>query len=60
MPINIEKDAGNLSVRKKMKENLGIYAAAGIGAFFLGVSDLVKHDTGSIVQKIATECETFV
>ena len=60
MPMNIEKNTDDLSVRKKSKENLKIYAAAGIGALFLGLGDLAKSDnTGSIVDKIAEILQRF-
>lgn len=53
MTMNIESDTNNLSVKNQNKENIKIYAAAGIGAFFLGLGDLSKKDNVGAVDNIA-------
>ena len=46
-------DTTNSISRKKRMDTIGIYAAAGIGALFLGISDLLQHKMESTVVKIS-------
>jgi len=53
MPNSTETVTTNSTSKKTMLDSIGVYAAAGIGALFLGISDLLHHETGSTVEKIA-------
>jgi hypothetical protein len=53
MPNKTETVTTNSTTSKKTMDTVGVYAAAGIGALFLGISDLLNHETGSTVEKIA-------